>query len=56
MARFTENEIIQNAENRGLNNDEMFDPFCLISFVENYGNENKSLDDIIDEFEDMIGY
>ena len=44
--------IIDNAKQRGIE----FDAFCLINFVREQENNNKSLDDIIDEYEQLKDY
>lgn len=45
-------EILQIAEERGIE----YDPFCLINFVREKENSGLSIDDIIDEYENIIGY
>ena len=45
-------EILQVAEERGID----YDPFCLINFVREKENSGLSIDDIIDEYENLIGY
>lgn len=48
----TDKEIIEFAEKRGIE----FDSFCLINFVREKLDNRKSIDDILDEYEDLIGY
>ena len=48
----SDNEIIKLAEERGIE----FDAFCLINFVREKENSHKSIDDIIDEYEQLKDY
>lgn len=48
----TDQTIIDNAKQRGIE----FDSFCLINFVREQELNNKSLDDIIDEYESLNSY
>lgn len=50
--KVTDQTIIDNAKQRGIE----FDAFCLINFVREQENNNKSLDDIIDEYENLSIY
>lgn len=45
-------EILQAAEERGME----YDPFCLINFVRERENGRQEIDDILDEYENTIGY
>lgn len=45
-------EILQAAEEREME----YDPFCLINFVRERENSHHSIDDILDEYENIIGY
>lgn len=44
-----DNEIIEIAKQRGIE----FDSFCLINFVRERENGHMSIDDIIDEYENL---
>lgn len=44
-----DNEIIRIAKQRGIE----FDSFCLINFVRERENGRMSIDDIIDEYENL---
>lgn len=48
----TDKEIIELAEKRGLE----FYSFCIINFVREKLDNRKSIDNILDEFEDLISY
>lgn len=48
----TNQTIIDNAKQRGIE----FDAFCLVNFVREQELNNKSLDDIIDEYESLNSY
>lgn len=48
----TDQEIIKLAEERGIE----YDAFCLINFVRQYKNSKLSIDDIIDEYENINVY
>jgi hypothetical protein len=45
-------DIIKLAENRGIE----FDAFCLINFVRERINSRLSIDDILDEYENLTEY
>lgn len=45
-------EILQLAEERGME----YDPFCLINFVRENENGRLSIDDILDEYENLNDY
>lgn len=45
-------EIIEMVKQRGIE----FDSFCLINFVRERENGRKSIDDIIDEYENLNTY
>ena len=49
----SDQEIINLAEERGIE----YDAFCLINFVRQYEKNSKlSIDDIIDEYENISAY
>ena len=48
----SDNEIIELAKQRGIE----FDAFCLINFVRERENGRMSIDDIIDEYENLNIY
>jgi hypothetical protein len=48
----TDKEIIQLAIERGIE----FDEFCLLNFVKEKIGGRYTIDDILDEYEDLIGY
>lgn len=48
----TDKEIIAIANERGIE----FDAFCLINFVREKENGKLSIDDILDEYENLKGY
>lgn len=48
----TDKEIIKLAKERGME----FDAFCLINFVREKQNSRLSMDDILDEYENLIEY
>lgn len=45
-------EILQVAEKKGID----YEPFRLIKFVREKENSGLSIDDIIDEYENLMGY
>lgn len=51
MGKYTDKQIIAEAQRRGIEYDET----CMVDFVRE--NEScMSLEDIVDEYEDLIGY
>ena len=50
--KVTDQTIIDNAKQRGIE----FDSFCLINFVRERENGHMSIDDIIDEYENLSVY